>query len=206
MRGSVYVAMLVSVIIAWFMKQYDNKRKARPETSLDDIEIDNPLEALKDANWAVRLKAIQQLPKMPSEEAIPHLIAALGDEDSDVREAAADALASYEEESIPQLLKILENGNPDAREAAVKALAKIGSDKALKAVGSALLDDESAWVRIAAAKVLGQRADKRYVKVLTESLEDSHADVYEAAVEALKQIGTKEALLAVTKHPYHSVA
>lgn len=203
LRSGVYVAFLLSVLITWFMKRYDKTKKTEKlKDTLSEINIENPLEALKNPNWPVRLKAVQVLSNLPPEEAIPSLILALDDEDSDVRENAADALAAYDEKSVPHLLKTLKGGRPNAREMALDVLAGIGGNEALEEIATALLNDESAWVRIPAAAILGETGDESYIKVLTQALQDSHADVYEAVVQALKQIGTKKAFHAINTHPY----
>lgn len=99
LRGGVYVAFLVGAAVTWFMKQQADKRRKNKsnddEVALSETELANPREVLKNSDWHVRLKAIRLIADQHSIEAIPDLTSALSDEDSDVRDAAVQALVGY---------------------------------------------------------------------------------------------------------------
>jgi hypothetical protein len=85
--------------------------------------------------------------------AVKPLIAALKDENSDVRKAAADALVKIGAPAVEPLIAALKDENSDVRQAAAKALGKIGDPRAVEPLIAALKDKD---VRKAAAEALGR--------------------------------------------------
>jgi HEAT repeat protein len=87
--------------------------------------------------------------------AVPALIQALGDSDSAVRRAAAEALGDIgDPQAVPALIQALGDSDWDVRWAAAKALGKLGDPQAIPALIQALGDSD--WdVRFAAAWALG---------------------------------------------------
>lgn len=81
---------------------------------------------------------------------------ALGDEDWNVREAAAAALGDLDPaQAVPLLTKALRDGRAEVRRSAARALGRSGGTAALKALGGAL-GDESSEVRVAALQAIAQ--------------------------------------------------
>ena len=138
----------------------------------------------------------------------------------DVRAESAEALGVLgDDRAIQPLLEALEE-DPSAlvREAAAKALGRIRSPNALSELDTARTEDESQDVRYAAAgalnrytldeltdalltavspddrataaKILGERGNRRAIPTLIEAFSDPEEIVREAAREALEQFGT----------------
>ena len=142
------------------------------------------------------------------------------DEEEDVRAESATALGVLgDERAIQPLLEALEE-DPSAlvREAAAKALGLLRSSSALSELDTARTEDESQDVRHAAAgalnrytlneltdalltavsaddrataaKILGERGNRRAIPALIEGMNDHEEIVRDAAREALEQFGT----------------
>jgi HEAT repeat protein len=121
--------------------------------------------------------------------AVPPLIQALGDGDSDVREAACWALGEIgDRQAVPPLIQALRDGNSDVRAAACEALGAIGDGQAVPPLIQALRDWDSD-VRVAACRALGEIGDGQAVPPLIQALRDWDSDVRAAACEALVKIG-----------------
>ena len=63
-----------------------------------------------------------------------------------------------------------------------------GCEPFLRLICAALLTDEYWYVRVNAAKALGEIGDERAVEALTQALEDEHDSVRYWAEQALKKI------------------
>ena len=104
------------------------------------------IEALKDADLAVRQCAALGLSRQPDEQAVPALIEAMSSDDALLARLAANALASTGGEAVPALLEVLENGRQPVRLEAARALAMMGDTRAIPGLfkvldeGSALLE------------------------------------------------------------------
>lgn len=114
--------------------------------------IDHPLaraglaQALSDADGSVRQCAALGLRDRPTGQAIPGLIAMLGENDPLSARLAADALAALGAEAVAPLLQAATGGSPRARIEAARALARMEDRQAVPAL-LALLDDPSAVVQ-----------------------------------------------------------
>ncbi|MCP1392008.1 MAG: HEAT repeat domain-containing protein [Methanothrix harundinacea] len=64
----------------------------------------------------------------------------------------------------------------------------IGDPRAVDPLIEAL-NDENEWVRLNAAKALGEINDPRTIKPLVEAMDDNNVDVREAVREALEKLG-----------------
>jgi HEAT repeat protein len=146
----------------------------------------------RQVGYSVRESAVEALGRIGDAEAVPGLLAALGDANADVREAAAAALGEIGAPAVPGLLAALRDADADVREAAAKALGEIGDAAAVPGLLAALGDAE-ANVREAAAKALGQIGDAAAVPGLLAALRDADADVRRAAA-ALGEIGDAAAV------------
>jgi HEAT repeat protein len=160
--------------------------------------------------------------------AVPPLIQALGDGNSDVRKAACRALGAIgDRQAVPPLIQALRHGNSDVRAAACEALGAIGDRRAVPPLIQALRDRDSDvreaacealvkigapavphliqalgdgdWhVREAACRALGAIGDRRAVPPLIQALGDWNEDVREAACWALVKIGDGQAVPALS--------
>ena len=102
----------------------------------------------------VRWYTARALGEIKDPRAVEPLIAALGDERSDVRQAAAEALGKIKDpRAVEPLIAALGDERSDMRQAAAKALGAIGDARAMEPLIAALKDAE--WrVREAAAQAL----------------------------------------------------
>ena len=200
MRGGIYILFIIGVVVSWLMKR--NPKKYTPSNSIPAETPTDIHQALLSRDWRIRLSAVEALGKNQHPEDISLLCRYLNDTDADVREAAATSLAAYGAIAVGALDVVLQNGSTNSREMAVKALALIGNDEALHYLARAMLHDESAWIRIPAAQALAAQNDAKWTETFIRALHDSHKDVYQVAAEALQSIGTADALMAITEHPY----
>jgi HEAT repeat protein len=116
------------------------------------------IRALGDEDAAVRQCAALGLRLHPAtipraQQAIPALIAALDDRDHLCAQLSTDALVQIGEAAVPALLDVMENGSRTARLKAVRALAKIGDQRAIPALFTAL-DENSALMEYWASEGL----------------------------------------------------
>jgi uncharacterized membrane-anchored protein YjiN (DUF445 family) len=148
----------------------------------------------------------------------------LGDKYLNVRESAASALGEIGTSAIEPLISALRDEDSNVREEAAEVLDKLGwepkdeKEKAIYLVAKkkwddcvkigipavepliGVLRDEDWRVREAAASVLGKIGDKRAVEPLIAALRDGDSDVREAAASALGEIGDKKAIPALVLH------
>jgi len=99
--------------------------------------------------------------------AVPSLIQALGDGDSDVLAAACQALVKIGAPAVPHLIQALRDGNSDVREAACRALGQIGDPQALPHLIQALEDEHEygyVYVWRAAREAVEQIKAKQFAR------------------------------------------
>ncbi len=101
------------------------------------------VQALADADAAVRQCAALGLRDHPDPQAVPDLVRALADADHLVSGLAGGALVVIGAPAVPALAEVLQNGVPASRLAAVRALAAIGEPDSISAL-FAVLDEGSA--------------------------------------------------------------
>jgi HEAT repeat protein len=132
-----------------------------PADDKDPVHKGKPLSAwveqLTDRSATARQEAAEVLGMMgaAAKPAIGPLIAALGDSDEVVREAAAGALSSFGKDAVGPLTDALKHKEAAVRRGAADALGGIGPKA--KAAGAALCDalqDKDADVRKAVAEAL----------------------------------------------------
>ena len=155
------------------------------------------LSVVDESGFRVRSAAVQALSTVAnaaSGQVPPQLAALLDDDDSNVREASARALATIGAAAIdhaPKLATLLDDDDSNVREASARALATIGAaaiDHAPKL--ATLLDDDDSNVREASARALatiGAAAD--HAPKLAALLDDDDSNVREASARALATIG-----------------
>jgi HEAT repeat protein len=126
--------------------------------------------------------------------AVKSLIAALQDEDAEVRAVAASSLTNYHDKSsIPYLETALRDENKDVRANAARTLGFIGSKASVGPLLRALTDEVSE-VRAEAAAALGQLGSATPIDPLLNALHDEDESVRRRAVIALGNIGSKGAV------------
>ena len=125
--------------------------------------------------------------------AVPPLIQALGDRNSDVRAAACWALGEIgDRRAVPPLIQALRDGYSNVRAAACEALVKIGAPAVPHLIQA--LRDGNSDVRWAACRALGAIGDRQAVPPLIQALGDGDSDVRAAACRALGEIGDGQAV------------
>jgi len=108
-----------------------------------------------------------------SEPTIPELIQALEDEDSSVRDSAAEALGKIgSEASVPALIQALQDKDFLIRDSAAEALCQIGSEAAIAGLIQALQDEDFS-VRTSVANLLDQIDPEASIPALIQALEDN---------------------------------
>ena len=165
------------------------------ETSADS-ELGDLINALKDNDAGVRLKAAEALGKLADARAVDPLIEALRyDEDGDVRQKAAWALGQIDDSRTidPLSYASVKDAQGYVRVEAYDALQKstVGGNKVdARSVDPIIgaLKDEDQGVRYRAAEALGQIKNTTAVDALIEALNDEDGDVRQKAAWALGQI------------------
>ena len=160
--------------------------------------------ALKDRDFHVRrCAAARALGQIGAPHTVEPLLAALRDDNPDMRQAAAEALGNIGDmRGVEPLLAALKDENSQVRRAAALATGELGDMRAVEPLVVAL-KDETVDVRKVAARVLGKLGDTRAVKPLVAALSDRNSGVQQAAAKALINMGHE---VLPPKWPPYSVA
>jgi len=155
---------------------------------LQNADVDNRAFCAKELGWSRDTRAV-----------VP-LIAALDDEHSDVRRAAAEALGNIAEalgtddRVVKPLLVKLDDISPDVRKAALCALGNMGANGLTASLVVLTVDDDSG-VRREAMRILGKFRNKRdlelVIEILTNALKDESTLVRWNTVRALGELGVR---------------
>lgn len=154
---------------------------------------DKLFEDLASRDEEVRRLAVERLPTLSADEALPALVAQLADPSWRVRKAAIERLATSNEigRAVPSLVEALADGdNPGRRNAALEALTRCGASAVpglLEASHDADVD-----VRKQVVDALAGIGDRGSVPRLQALLGDEDANVRGAAAEALGMLGDEE--------------
>ncbi|NWF70504.1 MAG: HEAT repeat domain-containing protein [Chloroflexi bacterium] len=160
------------------------------------------MENLRDSDWTVRRKAVQDITHLNPAGALPELVRMLNDEDTQVRVTVIKALATIGSDgALRGLLQALTDQEPLVCDAAAEALKRIGK----RAVPGLLetLRSDNPNTRGAVIEILSKVDDGTAVKELMACLDDqrkpwlSELRVCDMAARALENIGTPEAIKAV---------
>ncbi|HEY9667441.1 MAG TPA: HEAT repeat domain-containing protein, partial [Coleofasciculaceae cyanobacterium] len=146
-----------------------------------------------------QLLKIQLLGETGSEKAIPALEQALQDEDSGIRETAADALRDIGTDTAVSVLLQALNENEDdysIQESATYALEDIGTEAAVLALLQRL-NNKNPHVRERAIIALGNIGTETVVPALVEALKDGRSHNGETAAEALSTINSEAVVSAL---------
>lgn len=159
------------------------------------------LDLLQDPDPRVRGAAARSLATADPTRALPALMLALRDDHRDVREDAARALGSLEASAAAAALASLSASDPSraVRYTALRALGEIGSDAAVEGLTAALVDARNDNLRERVAHALGTTRNPASFAPLRSLTDDPDRDVRHAALEALVQLGTPEALDALAE-------
>jgi HEAT repeat protein len=163
------------------------------------------------SHWMKALREVPKDPKRASQDwrkapwvlgrigvpALPGLIAALDDENPEIRLRAIRpilAMGSTASDAAPMLAELLEDPNPRIRQWSAAALGQIGPSAAGATPGlNAALKDTEPPVRQAAAAALGAIGAVESVPLLRETTNDSSQAVQRAARLALERLEGKPA-------------
>jgi HEAT repeat protein len=179
-------------------------------STIDAVASEVPilLENLKDPDWQKRTEALKSISEFGvyAQEAVPFLIDVLGDDTSEVREAAANALqemllsGAEAQQAIPFLINALSDDEFMVRLAAEETLGAI--PEAIPALIQALKNDDE-WIRAGAATALGYIGPeaREAIPDLILTLKDTSSLVRFNAAYALGQMGSeaKQAIPALIK-------
>jgi HEAT repeat protein len=168
----------------------------------------------------VRRDAAQALGQIGDTRAVEPLVTALGLKDKDLRCRAAEAMEKIGTPAIEPLVAVLQGSDKDVRQAVIAALLQIG-EPAVKSLVAALPEPAAAEVlcrigapaveplivalekrNAVAAQVLGKIGDTRSIEALVGALNYADERVRQAAIKALRQIGSPaiERLVALLTH------
>jgi HEAT repeat protein len=150
----------------------------------------------------VRAAAGRALGRLGVREAVPELVAALGDTSADVRVVAAAALWRLPDPSATApLLERVKDGDKAVREWSALALGVIGDKRAVPEMVR-LLGDPERNVRLAAVRSLGRIGDPEGLEPVTKYLRTGKRDAEErdegvAAIVSMKGEGRVPSLLSL---------
>ena len=154
------------------------------------------IDALVDANAAVRLAAVSSLGSLGDPRAIAALSKALKeDTDARVREAAAHALGEIDDvRAVPALMEALGRERaPNVREKIIHALGEIDDPSAISGIAGATKDANVA-VRRAVAWALGELDDPAAIPALISMVGDDDVEVRRHVADALGEFETSSAV------------
>jgi hypothetical protein len=176
---------------------------ASREISEAKLYIHHLIELLNDPDIEVRKAAVDALGSIGEEasQAVPHLLVVLQtDSNASLRALTSNSLGSIRDKSaIPVLCRVLsEDKDLWVRQSSVHAIGLIGdTGYAFGYLSASLLDEKEELVRAEIADTLGWLGNPDAVPKLIDCLHDPSKYVQEIVVEALKRIGTPNALEAV---------
>jgi len=182
---------LSSEIQDYILKLSDRNTKARLDAAnalarMGDEALDAVTTLMNHDNYAIRRIAAYVLGKIGNSDSVEILVDALGDDNSDVRKSAAQALNRIGQPAIPLLIRALGNISKDVRASAVWSLSKMGAmvvDPLIEALHSEVKDVRASAVW-ALSKVGQHSAD-----ALIGLIEHEEKNVRESAIWGLAKIG-----------------
>jgi len=113
------------------------------ETALAQLPLDTLRAALKETDSEVRACALYALGTHSEPEAISLLVAALSDASPFLARTAGDSLVRIGQPAVPALIEALKNQNSQGRGLAARALAYIKDTSSIPALFAALEDDSA---------------------------------------------------------------
>ncbi|WP_371805602.1 HEAT repeat domain-containing protein [Candidatus Lokiarchaeum ossiferum] len=149
--------------------------------------LDEVTKLLNHDDYTFRRIAAYVLGKIGNPDSVEILVEALGDDNSDVRKSAAQALNRIGKPAIPLLIRALGNISKDVRASAVWSLSKMGSmvvDPLIEALASEVKD-----VRASAVWALS-KVGTPSIAPLVQLIDNDEKNVRESAIWGLAKIGT----------------
>ncbi|MFP4175916.1 MAG: HEAT repeat domain-containing protein, partial [Candidatus Brocadiia bacterium] len=158
--------------------------------SLDGRYRRNLLETALDTDSStVLVRTIEGIKGEFSDKILRRLRRCLQHGDTEVREAAANALGrSRSRDAIPALMDVLEDPGENVRWFAVEGLRKLEAERAVPQLCELLAEDESARVREIVATALGELDQPGAIPSLRKALDDENERVRNRAASALKSL------------------
>jgi len=147
---------------------------------------------LRDYDPEVRRVTIELMAKIGEKNSVEELRALEDDPDSQIAEAARQALVSIGERAVGPYIDNLTRKDVGSRLAALDALIKQGKAATLPLI--ALFEHRNPVVRGLVAEILGSIADPRAFDGLVEALADSDHRVRLAAITAIGKLQTQAAV------------
>lgn len=166
--------------------------------SYTDTSEEILLKGLSDGDSRVREASVMSIGKRSIHKAREEVFELLDDSSSDVRCASAWALGEIGEPSDIKIMVEVFDEEPSGavREEICYTVMKLGGDGAEEMLIKAL-EDEDDRVREASARAMEELALPVFVSSLKDARFDNDVEVVEAVFDALRAIGTTEALNAI---------
>lgn len=181
----------MSEIQDYILKLNDRNTKARLDAAnalarMGNDALSSVTLLMEHDDYTLRRIAAYVLGKIGNPESVEKLVDALGDDNSDVRKSAAQALNRIGKPSIPLLIRALGNISKDVRASAVWSLSKMGSmvvEPLIEALHSEVKD-----VRASAVWALS-KVGQHSTDALIGLIEHEEKNVRESAIWGLAKIG-----------------
>lgn len=197
--------------------RYDPELRHESARALGDIadpgSIQPLITALKDASGYVREAAARALGKIRDPSAVEPLTAILMDSEDRASEMAADALGEIRDpRAVEPLLAALKDLKEIRRKDVTRsyiagALEKIGDPRAIDPMIIALSDDPYRYVRLTAARILGNNRSVNTLESLISALKDPDSGVREVVMEEIGKfddpLPIEPLLAAITDTDFH---
>jgi HEAT repeat protein/outer membrane protein assembly factor BamB len=156
------------------------------------------LEALKDPDRQVRLRAAEALGHDGDPNALAELKRVMLNDHWDVSEVAIKAIGNLGGPAVPVLIESLRDSRPFVRWEATAALGRMGTPDAAGPLAAQARDAEP-LVRVAVAEAMGCIRGSACLAALSEAAQDKDAAVRLAAVAALGKFDPEPALPSLLK-------
>lgn len=168
---------------------YQPSAPPSPQTTVDIL-----LRLLHDRDPTVRRTAAEALGKIGHQQAVPGLVAVLGDESSLVREASVRSLksvGSLDSATRAQIAELLGDGDPLVRTAAAQTLGSLEPTTEPWPLPMSQLSHADPELRRVAIQSLEGLASSAVVRVLAVALQDPDPQVRRAAVAVSAESGDR---------------
>lgn len=180
----------ISVIAIRILGDIRDTRSAEPLIDVLEFKSREPVQE----EAQLRYEAAKALGKMKATSSIQPLINTLKDNDSRVRDSAAEALRGIGTPSVQYLIEALEDENVHIRVGAVMLLGDLRDSRAMEPLIDMMATDffKKSWMlRSEVAKAFGKIGDPFAIQPLQNLSNDRDSYVREIAISALEEIEKK---------------